>query len=126
MAVGESLPDVPLPDVPLPDVPRPDVPLPDVPLPNVPLPDVALPDVPFPEAHQDGLVVEGLTTRRIAEEAMVVAFGLGSGSCPVPFFCLEIFLSGIEYCTRREVFGSLKVHCIYAFCIGFILLILFD
>jgi len=56
---------------------------------------------------------------------MVVAFGLGSGSCLGCFFCSNLFISGIDYYTRREVFGSLKIYCIYGFCIGFILLVLF-
>jgi hypothetical protein len=56
---------------------------------------------------------------------MVVAFGLGSGSCLVCFLCSDLFMLGIDYYTRREVFGSLKVYFIYRFCIGFILLVLF-
>jgi hypothetical protein len=56
---------------------------------------------------------------------MVVAFGLGSGSGLIPFLCSHLFISGIDYYTRREVFGSLKVYFIYKFCIGFILLDLF-
>ena len=51
---------------------------------------------------------------------MVVAFGLGSGSCLVRFLCSNLFISGIDYYTRREVFGSLKVYFIYGFCTGFI------
>jgi hypothetical protein len=56
---------------------------------------------------------------------MVVAFGLGSGSCHVRFFCSNLMISGVDYYTCREVFGSLKVYFIYRFCIGFILLVLF-
>jgi len=56
---------------------------------------------------------------------MVVAFGLGLGPCLVRFLCSNLFISGMDYYTRREVFGSLKVYCIYRFCIGFILLVLF-
>ena len=65
---------------------------------------------------------------------MVVAFGLGSGSCLVRFLCSNLFISGIDYYTRREVFGLLKVYFIYRFVlvlfywfyfIGFILLVLF-
>jgi len=56
---------------------------------------------------------------------MVVVFRLGSGSCLVRFLCSNLFISGIDYYTRREVFGSLKVYFIYRFCIGFILLVLF-
>jgi hypothetical protein len=51
---------------------------------------------------------------------MVVAFGLWSGSCLVCFLCSNLFISGIVYYTRREVFGSLKVYFIYGFCTGFI------
>jgi len=51
--------------------------LPDVPLPAVPLPYIPLPDVPLPEACPDVSVGEELTSPHIAEEAMVVAFGLG-------------------------------------------------
>jgi len=41
----------------------------------------SLPDVPLPEARPDGSVGEGWTSPRVAEEAMVVAFRLWSGSC---------------------------------------------
>jgi hypothetical protein len=51
---------------------------------------------------------------------MVVAFRLGSGSCLVHFLCSNLFISGIYYYTRREVFGSLKVYFISGFCSGFI------
>jgi hypothetical protein len=59
---------------------------------------------------------------------MVVAFGLGSGSCLVCFLCSNLFISGIDYYTRREIFGSLKVYFIFGFCtdlifIGFSLFI---
>jgi hypothetical protein len=50
-------------------------------LPNVPLSKVPLPNVPLPEAHADGSVGEESTSPRVAEEAMFVAFRLGSGSC---------------------------------------------
>jgi len=56
---------------------------------------------------------------------MVVAFGLRSGSCLVHFLCSDLFTSGIDLFTRREVFGSLKVYSIYGFCIGLILLVSF-
>jgi len=56
---------------------------------------------------------------------MIVAFGLGSGSCLVRFLCSNLFISGIDYYTRREVLGSLKVYFIYRLCIGFILFVLF-
>jgi len=96
-----------------------------VPLPDVPLPNVPLPDVPFPKACPQGSVGDGLTSPQVAEEAMVVAFGLGSGSCLVHFLCSNRFISGIVYYIRREVFGSLKVYFIYGFCIGFIVLVSF-
>jgi len=54
---------------------------------------------------------------------MVIAFGLGSGSCLVRVLCSKIFISGIYYYMRREVFESLRVYFVYGFCIGFILLI---
>jgi len=54
---------------------------------------------------------------------MVGVFGLGSGSCLVQFRCSNQFISVIEYYTRREVFGSLRVNFISGFCIGFILFI---
>jgi len=116
----ESAGDDSLSDVPLPDIPLLDVPLPDVPLPDVPLPDVPLPDVPLPEVHPDGSVGEEFTRPRVAEEPMIVAFGLGSGSCLVRFLCSNLFISSIDYYTHPEVFGSLKVYFIYGFCTGFI------
>jgi len=54
---------------------------------------------------------------------MVVAFGLGSCSCPARFVCSKLFISGIDYHMHREVFGSLNVYFIYGFCIGLILLV---
>jgi len=51
---------------------------------------------------------------------MIDAFTLGSGSCLVRFLCSNLFISGIYYYTRREVFGSLKVYFIYGLCTGFI------
>ena len=35
------------------------------------------------------------------------------------------FISGSNYYKSREVFGSLRVYCIFRFCISFILLLLF-
>jgi len=52
---------------------------------------------------------------------MVVAFGLGSGSCLVRFLCSNLFISGIDYYTRREVFGLLKVFLF----IGFVLVLFY-
>jgi len=54
---------------------------------------------------------------------MIVAFGLGLDSCLVRFLRSNLFISGIDYYTRREVFGLLRVYFIYQFCIGFILFI---
>ena len=44
---------------------------------------------------------------------MGVAFGLVSGSCLVDFCCSNKFISGIDYYTRRDVFGSLMVCFLY-------------
>jgi len=79
----------------------------------------------LPEARLDGSVGNESTSPCIAQEAMVVAFGLGSGSCLFGFLCSNLFISGIDYYMRREVFGTLKVYFIYGFCIGLILLVLF-
>jgi hypothetical protein len=51
---------------------------------------------------------------------MVVAFGVRSCSCLVRFLCSNLVISGMDYYTRREVVGSLKVYFIYGFCTGFI------
>jgi hypothetical protein len=83
------------------------------------------PSVRLPEARLNGSVGGEYTSPRVAEEAMVVAFVLGLGSCFVRFLCSNLFISGIDYYTRREVFGSLKLYFIYRFCIGFVLLVLF-
>ena len=99
--------------------------LPDVRLADVPLLDVPLPDVTVPEARPDASVGEESTSPRVADKAMIVAFGLGSGSFVVHIVCSNLFISGIDYYMCREVFGLLKVYSIYGFCIGFILLILF-
>ena len=56
---------------------------------------------------------------------MVVAFRLGLGSGIVRFLCSNQIISGIDYFTRCEVFGLLRVYFIYGFCIGFILLVVF-
>jgi len=56
---------------------------------------------------------------------MFVAFGLGSGSCLVHFLRSNLFISGIDYYTRRKVFGSLKMYFIFGLCIGFIVLVSF-
>jgi len=54
---------------------------------------------------------------------MIVVFRLESGSGIVHSLCSNLYIPGIEYYTRREVFGSLRVYYIYRFCIGFILFI---
>jgi len=97
--------------------------LPNVPLPNVPLPNVILPNAPHLEACPDGSVRKERSSPRVAEKAMIVVFRFWSGSCPVRFLCSNLFLSGIQYCTCHQVFGSLRVYFIYWFCIGFILFI---
>jgi len=81
---------------------------------DVSLPDICLPDVPLPEARPDGSVGEEQTSPRVAEEAMVVVFGLGSGSCLVRFLCSNLFISHIDYYTSRKVFGSLRVYFIHS------------
>jgi hypothetical protein len=53
---------------------------------------------------------------------MVVGFGLGLGSCLVRFLWSNLFISSIDYYTRCEDFGSLKVYSIYGFCTGFIII----
>ena len=50
-------------------------------------------------------------------------FGLRSGSCLVRLLCSNLFISGIDYYMHREVFGLLRVHFIYGFYIGLILII---
>jgi hypothetical protein len=54
---------------------------------------------------------------------MIVLLRLGSGYCLVCFLCSNLLMSSIDYYTRREVFGLLRVYFIYGFCIGFILLV---
>jgi len=54
---------------------------------------------------------------------MVVAFGLGSGSCVVCVLWFNLFISGIDYYTHCEVFELLSVYFPYGFCFGFILFI---
>jgi hypothetical protein len=76
---------------------------------DVPLPNVPLPEIPLPEMRPDGSVANEWTRTRVAEEAMVVPFELESDSCLVLFLCSNVFISGIDYYPRREVFGSLKV-----------------
>jgi hypothetical protein len=59
---------------------------------------------------------------------MVVAFGLWSGSGLIPFICSNLFISGIDYYTRREVSfiaqGLFYLYVLYwVYFIGFILFI---
>jgi len=54
---------------------------------------------------------------------MDAAFGSGSGSCLDRFLCSNLFISGIDYYTCREVFGLARVYFMYGFCIGCILFI---
>jgi len=60
------------------------------------LPYVPLADVPLPEARLDASVGHEFTSPRVAEEAMIVAFGPGSGSCLVRFLCCDLFISSID------------------------------
>jgi hypothetical protein len=53
---------------------------------------------------------------------MIAVFRLGCGSCLVCFLLFNLFITGIDYYTRRKVFGSLKVYFIYRFCTGFIVI----
>jgi len=59
--------------------------LPDVHLCNVPLPNAKLADLAPSEPRPDSSVGKEWFSPQVAEEAMVVAFGLGSGSCLVHF-----------------------------------------
>ena len=107
-AGGNSLPEIPLPDVPLPDVPFPDIPLPDVHLCGVCL---------------HGSVCEECSSPRVAEKAMVVGFGIGSGSCLVRFICSNQYISSIDYYTQREGFELLRglfIDGCWIGCISFI------
>ena len=88
-----------------------------------PLRDEPLSDVPFHEARPDSSIGEELTSPHVAEEAMVVAFGFESGSCLVRFLGSNQWMPGIEYYTRREVLGPLRVCFISAFGIESILFI---
>jgi hypothetical protein len=74
----------------------------------------SLSDVPLPDVSLPNVVCVERTSARIAEQAMVVSFGLGSGSCLVRLCCSNLFISGIDYYMRREVFGSLRVHMIHS------------
>jgi len=90
---------------------------------DVCLPDVALANAPLPGARPNGSVHEEWNSPRVLVGAIVVVTGLGSGFCLVRFLSSNLFISGIEYYMRRKVFESLRVYCIYGFCIGFFLFI---
>jgi len=97
--------------------------LPDVPVPDIPLSNVLLTYITLPEVHMDGAVGDEWTSPPVADEAMVVVFGLGFGSWLVRFLCSKQFISSIDYYLCRKVFESLKVYHIHGFCIGCILLV---
>jgi len=78
------------------------------------LPHISLPDVPLPEEPHDCSVGEEWTSPRIAAGVMVVASGLGSGSCLVRFLCSNLFISGTDYYMCRKVSGSLRVYFIHS------------
>jgi len=54
--------------------------------------NVLLPDAPLPEARPDGSGVEQRTSPLIAEQAMVVVFGLGSGSGLAQLLCSNLLI----------------------------------
>jgi hypothetical protein len=61
---------------------------------HVPFRNVSLPGV-----HPDGSVPEVSTSPRVADQAIVVVSGLGSGTCLVRFLCSYQLISGIDYHT---------------------------
>jgi len=87
------------------------------------LTDVPLPNVPLTEAHPGSSERKQWTIARVREEAMVVAIGLGLGSCLFCFLYSNLSICGIDNYTHHKVFGSLRAYFIYGFCIGFILFI---
>jgi len=87
------------------------------------LPDLPLSNIPLPVLHLEGSVGEKRTSIHLAEEVKVVKFGVGLGSCLVRVLGSNLFISGIDYYTCCEVFGSLRVTLICGFCIGFNLFI---
>jgi hypothetical protein len=54
---------------------------------------------------------------------MIVALGLESGSCLVHLLCSNLYITGIDYYTRREVCGLHILHFVHRFCIGFMVFI---
>jgi len=87
-------------------------------------PGVPFPDIPLPEARPGCSVGVGWTSQYVAEELMVVTFGLWSDSCLVRFLCSNVSMWVINYSKCREGFGLHRVFFIYGFCIGCILFIL--
>jgi len=77
------------------------------------LPNFRLPNVPLPEGCLDGTVGHDRTSPRNAQEVMVVAFGLLSGSWLEHFLCRILFVSGIDLYTHRKVFELLRVYFNY-------------
>jgi len=61
---------------------------------NVPVPNVPLPDVPLLEESPDGSDREEYPCFGVAAVAIVVAFGLVSGSCHVLLHCPNVCISG--------------------------------
>jgi hypothetical protein len=84
-----------------------------------------VPDVALPVARPVGAGGVVATSSCVAEKAMVVTFGLGPRSRVVGLLRSNLSMSGIEYYTRRAVFGTIKVYFISRFRIGFNFLVLF-
>jgi len=89
----------------------------------VPVPDDPLPNASLPEVRLDGSMGEEWASPRVAEQAVVVVFRLGSGCCLVRFLGCNLFISGIDNYTRCEDFSSLRVYFICGFWIGFVVFI---
>ena len=87
------------------------------------VPYVTLTNVPHPGTSPDGSVRKEGISPHVPEEEIFVAFRSGTGSCLVCFLCFNLFISGIDYYTRREVSESLRVCFISVFCTGLILFI---
>jgi len=60
------------------------------------LPDVPLRDIPLPEVNPDGSIGEKWSSPWVAEEGLVVGFGLPSGSWIVSFLYCNVFISGTD------------------------------
>jgi hypothetical protein len=96
-------------------------PFPNVSLADIPLPNVLLSNVPLPEARPEGSVCKEQSSPRVAMNAVVVAFELGTGSCLVHFLCSNIFISCIDYYMRREVLDRSR----FILFIGFVLVLVY-